>query len=331
MQQSPESLAESFRDQPVLVTGATGLIGQRLVAVLAAGGAQVHILSRRENALELWPGQSIVGHLGDLQDKRLLADICQQVRCIFHLASYAPADDDPAPEENPAHLQVTVQGTENLLEAAGQAGVKSFVFSSSTRAIDGRNSIYGRAKQAAEHLLMEASGVQMHASAVRLAPVYGFERKGSIAQMIQAVKLGRFPPIPDFGDRRSLVHCDDAIQALLLAAVKPEANGKIYTVTDTRTYSSREIYQLICQSLNKPIPSWNVPLWLLKLAARMGDLLQGLIGRPAPINTEKLLKLSSSAWFDGCDIQRELGYEPVYDLESWLASLNQGPLVGGSG
>ena len=161
----------------------------------------------------------------------------------------------------------------------------------------------------------------MHASAVRLAPVYGFERKGSIAQMIQAVRLGRFPPIPDFADKRSLVHYDDAIQALLLAAIKPAANGKVYTVTDTRTYSSQEIYRLICKSLDKPVRSWSVPFWLLKLAAGMGDLLQRVIGRPAPINTEKLLKLSSSAWFDGCDIQRELGYEPVYDLESWLASL----------
>ena len=321
MQQSPESLAESFRNQPVLVTGATGLIGQRLVAVLAAGGAGVHILSRRGNAVEIWPRQSITAYVGDLEDKALLVDICQQVQSIFHLASYAPADNDPAPEENPAHLRVTVQGTEKLLAAAGQAGVKSFVFSSSTRAIDGRDSTYGRAKQAAEHMVIQAAGAQMHASAVRLAPVYGFERKGSIAQMIQAVRLGRFPPLPDFGDRRSLVHYDDAVQALLLAAIKPAANGKIYTVTDTRTYSSREIYQLICRSLNKPVPSWNVPFWLLKLAAGMGDLLQRVIGRPAPINTEKLLKLSSSAWYDGCDIQRELGYEPAYDLESWLASL----------
>ena len=321
MQQSPESLAESFRDQAVLVTGATGLIGQRLVAVLAAGGGRVHILSRRENAVEIWPRQSITAYVGDLEDKALLVDICRQVQSIFHLASYAPADNDPAPEENPAHLRVTVQGTEKLLDAAGQAGVKSFVFSSSTRAIDGRDSTYGRAKQAAEHMVIQAAGARMHASAVRLAPVYGFERKGSIAQMIQAVRLGRFPPIPDFADKRSLVHYDDAIQALLLTAIKPAANGKVYTVTDTRTYSSREIYRLICRSLNKPVPSWSVPFWLLKLAAGMGDLLQRVIGRPAPINTEKLLKLSSSAWFDGCDIQRELGYEPVYDLESWLASL----------
>ncbi len=320
MQQNPESLVKSFSDQSVLVTGATGLIGQRLVNLLAAGGAKVHILSRQENAAELWQHESIEGHVGDLRDRAILVDICQQVQSIFHLASYAPADNDPAPEENPEHLQVTVQGTENLLIAAGQAGVKSFVFSSSTRAIDGRDSTYGRAKQAAEHLVMEAASAAMQCSAVRLAPVYGFAHKGSIAQMIQAVKLGRFPPIPDFGDRRSLVHYDDAIQALLLAAVKPEANGKIYTVTDMRTYSSRELYELICKALNKPVPSWHIPYWTLKLAALMGDLLQKLIGRPAPISSEKLLKLSSSAWFDGCDIQRELGYKPVYDLESWLGN-----------
>jgi UDP-glucose 4-epimerase len=323
MPQDLDSLARPFSGQSVLVTGATGLIGQRLVSVLAEGGAEVHILSRQENAAALWSHPSVIAHVGELQVSGLLVELCRQVQSIFHLASYAPADNDPAPEENPEHLQVTVQGTENLLAAASQAGVKSFVFSSSTRAIDGRDSTYGRAKQAAEHRVMEAAGAAMHGSVVRLAPVYGFAHKGSIAQMIQAVKLGRFPPIPDFGDRRSLVHYDDAIQALLLAAVKSEANGKIYTVTDTRTYSSREIYELICKALNKPIPSWQIPYWSLKLAAWMGDLLQKFIGKPAPISTEKLLKLSSSAWFDGCDIQRELGYKPVYDLESWLACLGR--------
>jgi len=318
MSQNPESLAAAFAAQSVLVTGATGLIGQRLVNVLAAAGADVHILSRQEKTGLLWPDYSIIDHVGALQDNVLLESICQEVQVIFHLASYAPAADDPAPEEHPQHQQVTVQGTENLLAAASRAGVKIMVFSSSTRAIDGSDNTYSRAKQAAEHLLMEAAGAEMHASAVRLAPVYGFAHKGSIAQMMQAIKRGRFPPIPDFGDRRSLLHYDDAVQALLLAAIKSEANGRIYTATDMRTYSSREIYELICQALNKPPPSWRIPLWVLKLAAVMGDLLQKLMGRPAPINTEKLHKLSLSACFDGCDIQRELGYEPVYDLETWL-------------
>ena len=241
MPQVLDSLAASFSGESVLVTGATGLIGQRLVQVLAEGGAEVHILSRRENAAALWSNLAVVGHVGDLRDADSLAVICGQVKSIFHLASYTPADNDPAPEDNPEHTRVTLEGTAQLLEAAGQAGVKSLVFSSSTQVIDARDSAYARAKQAAEHLVVQAAGAEMHASAVRFAPVYGFSQKGSIAQMIKAVKLGRFPPIPDFGDRRSLVHVDDALQALLLAATRPAANGKVYTVTDTRTYSSRGI------------------------------------------------------------------------------------------
>lgn len=304
-------------DRPVLVTGATGLIGQRLVSLLAEAGAEVHVLSRRETP-DLWPQYPITRHVGDLLDKALLEHICRQVHSIFHLASYAPDASDPAPEEHPQHLEVTLHGTEQLLAIARACGVKSLVFSSSTRVIDGSNNTYSRAKQAAEHLIMEAAGTNMHASVVRLAPVYGFANKGSIAQMTQAIKRGRFPPIPDFGDRRSLVHVDDAIQAMLLAGTKPQANGNIYTVTDMQTYSSREIYELISKALDRPTPSWRIPLWSLKLAGTMGDLLQKLTAKPAPISTEKLLKLSSSAWFDGCDIQRELGYEPVYDLETWL-------------
>ena len=57
---------------------------------------------------------------------------------------------------------------------------------------------------------------------------------------------------------------------------------------------------------------------LLNAAARIGDLIQRITGRPVPINSDRLRKLQGTALFDGDEIQRELGYEPIYTLEKML-------------
>ena len=316
------SLAGQLAGRSVLVTGATGPIGQRLVEILASGGARVAVLSRQAvTASPLWPGRDVTLLQGDLVCAPTLDGSCRGVDTVFHLASYSPGAGDTAPEDNPQHLAVTLDGTRNLLDEARRAGVKRFVFSSSSRAAAGASSLYSQAKQQAEHLVLEAGEGAMRVSILRFAPIYGFADRGNVALMARAVSSGRFPPIGDFGDRRSLLHVDDAIQAMLLVVGNPRAAGKTYLVTDLEEYSSHDIYRLIRQALGKPMPHWTMPLWLLRLLARFGDLLENILGRPAPLSTGKLDKLTTSAVFNACDIQRELGYQPQHTLETALPGI----------
>jgi len=310
-------LARDLSSAPVLVTGASGRVGIRLVEVLAAAGCSVRAMSRKQCA-SIAPGAESC--MADLTTGDGLATAVEGVGWVFHLASYAPAPTDRDPENNPLHQEVAIEGTGNLLNQATQAGVDALVLTSSTRVIDGSNSCYARAKRQAEALVNSASP-RIKTTVLRLSPVYGFAHQGSIAQMLAAIAAGRFPPLPDFGDRRSLVHVDDVVQALLLAALSPEAAGKTYTVTDLQNYSSRQIYELICEALGRTPPGWHVPAWLLWAGAGAGSLLENLTGRPMPLNRARLNSLARSACFDAQEIVEDLAFSPVHTLEEALPEI----------
>jgi len=317
MNQRLQSLTEGLRGRQVLVTGASGRIGRRLVDVLLAGGVEPRALYRNP------PAQGIAGLRvcrGDLLQPGSLDAALDGVELVFHLASHGPAQDDPRPEDHPLHRLVTVEGTRNLLAAASSAGVKRLVFASSTRVIDGSTSLYALSKKEAESLV-QAAGKSLETVILRLAPVYGFARQGGVARMIAAIDAGRFPSLPDFGERRSLVHVDDVIQALLLSALDEGMEGKTFTVTDLQSYSSRRMYEMICAALGRKPGRGTMPVWLLGVAARAGDLLELVSGRPMPMNRERLEKLRASAWFDGEPLARETGYLPQWDLEKALPDI----------
>jgi UDP-glucose 4-epimerase len=156
---------------------------------------------------------------------------------------------------------------------------------------------------------------------LRLPLVYGPGWKGNLAKMADAVARGRFPPLPRLENRRSLVHVEDVVQALLLAATNPVADGKIYLVTDGRAYSTRQIYEWMCEAAGRRVPAWAVPLRLLRLAAKTGDLIERLTRRSAPINSQRLEKLLGSAWFSSARIERELGFRAQHNLRESIMEM----------
>lgn len=164
-------------------------------------------------------------------------------------------------------------------------------------------------------------GHKMHVCVLRLPMVYGRDNQGNIPRMITAVDRGWFPPLPEAGNKRSMVHVDDAVQAMLLAATSPNAAGKVYIVTDGQTYSTRQIYEWICAALQRPVPRWTIPLSLLRFTARIGDWIGRLSERRFALDTDSLDKLLGSAWYSSEKISRELGYRPVHTLKDALPEM----------
>jgi nucleoside-diphosphate-sugar epimerase len=85
--------------------------------------------------------------------------------------------------------------------------------------------------------------------------------------MFSGIKKGWFPPLPEIGNKRSMIHVDDLVRALLLVADDDRANGEIYIATDCIPYSSREIYNSMCSVLGKSIPKWSVPKFLFDIVS----------------------------------------------------------------
>jgi nucleoside-diphosphate-sugar epimerase len=138
--------------------------------------------------------------------------------------------------------------------------------------------------------------------------VYGPGHKGHLPRMISAIGRGFFPPLPKYPGKRSLLHVEDAVEAAILAAKKPEAAGQIYIVAEPRAYSSREIYEIVLGAMGKSAPGWHVPRAVLASGALLGDVGERLTRRRLPFDSASLSKLSRPAAYSAAKIERELGF-----------------------
>jgi len=302
-----------------LVTGATGFIGRHLCRVLAGKDIELHVLGRRR------PDFEAEFHAWDMASA-LAVESLAGIDTVFHLAGKAHALAETKQDVS-EYFRINTEATEQLLRACNKQGVNRFVYFSSVKAagdIDGvmdesvsveATAPYGQSKRASEKLVL-GGGFVSHPVVIRLSMVYGNTDKGNLPKMIQAIEAGRFPPLPEFGNRRSMVHVDDVVQAVMLAAERPEAAGKTYIVTDGQAYSTRQMYVWICEALGKSVPLWHVPVGVLKVLAYGGDVIGKLRGKRFVFDSDALEKLTGSACYSPGKIQHELGFKPRHDLHA---------------
>jgi len=245
--------------QTVFVTGATGFVGQKLVGSLKAEGKKIKVLSRK-----LHPEYDTI--VCDLQSEEIPDDALDGINTVFHLAGFAH-DLREASEIEHLYRKVNIDATVRLAELAVLSGVKQFVFVSSVKAGgDPPEGVYGQTKREAELKILEIGRQSnMHVAIVRPSLVYGPGVKGNLALMQRGIRRGWFPPLPETGNRRSMIHVDDLVQAILLVSEDERANGEIFIATDGIPYSSRKIYESMCQSVGKIAPNWSVPKILFNL------------------------------------------------------------------
>lgn len=310
-----------------LITGASGFIGRVLCQQLRE--RRVKVRAGMRQMLE-GPWDEVVSY--DLASQKLPEDALAGVDTVFHLAGKAHALSETCQDEE-QYFQINAEGTSTLLQAAKDAGVRRFVFFSSVKAMgEGADDCqdesascrpetpYGKSKLAAEILVLEG-GYIPEPVVLRLSMVYGCSRKGNLPRMIEAVRKGHFPPLPEVGNQRSMVHVEDVVQAALLVAEKPAAVGQTYIVTDGRAYSTRQLYEWICKVLDKPVPVWTISPGLLKVLAKMGDGIGRMRGRRFLFDSGALDKLIGSACYSSEKIERELGFRPKLDFHSALPEI----------
>lgn len=310
----------------VLVTGASGFIGQGLCHDLGKRGVRIRALIQHE-CQGPWDEVVVADLTNNLPNKAL-----QGIDTVFHLAGKVHALSESLQDESEYHA-INTLGTQRLLEACQANGVKRFVFFSSVKTM-GEGSIdcldedantppetsYGQSKLEAERLVLNG-GYVPHPVVLRLSTVYGPGQKGNFIRMIQAIDKGHFPPLPRLENLRSMIHVDDVVRAAMLVAEKSEAAGATYILTDGQTYSTRQMYEWISEALGKSIPSWHVPVFALKLLALLGDRIGTLRGRRFMFDSDTMNKLVGSACYDSSLIQKELGFKPERHLHESLGEI----------
>lgn len=311
-----------------LVTGATGFLGPRLCERLRSEGERVVGMGRQRQD----------GPWDDFLEFDLVADAfgqsaLQGITTIFHLASKAHSVAETGADAA-SYRPVIVDGTRKLVEAARKKGIKRFIYVSSIKAMGEGNppelplaamdeswphtpqSPYGQAKAEAERIVMDAGFA--HAVVLRPVMIFGPGEKGNLPRLVQAIQRGRFPPLPENGNKRSMIHIDDVVEFALRAATYPIAAGKTYILSNPNPLSTRELYNMIREALGLEPWCWSIPFFLLRGAALSGTLLGSLLKRKMPLDRQTLGKLTGSAWYTAARAEGELDYTACHSVKEWL-------------
>jgi nucleoside-diphosphate-sugar epimerase len=224
----------------VLVTGAAGRVGSRLVPRLLRSVGEVRILVRdpaRASALIELGAEPVVG---DLTEAGVIEQAVKGVAGVVHLATVFR----PGPEIE----AVNVTATAALAGAALAAGVERFVYLSSNQVYGpgcGRPAVetdqpkpdrpYSQTKTVAERSLLAAGGLPVRI--LRPPVIYG-DGDPKLAELLRFA--GEWP----LHKRTQLVHHADVAQAVLLALRAPGVDGEIFNVGDDAPVTTYELMRL---------------------------------------------------------------------------------------
>ncbi len=171
---------------------------------------------------------------------------------------------------------------------------------------------YGRSKIEAEKLVVEwCETNNVTYTILRLPLVVASNPPGNLGAMVNGIKVNCYFNIGGGTVRKSMVLAQDVAKFILIAAQV----GGVYNLTDGYHPSFYELSNYISFQLGKRPPG-NLPICVAKLVAKVGDL----IGSRAPINTEKLLKITSDLTFDDSKARKAFGWNPSPVLEYFKVS-----------
>jgi nucleoside-diphosphate-sugar epimerase len=305
---------EVILSQSWLITGSSGFVGRALLTRLATFNQRpplLRLLERRPTE----PPTLFQSCAGDLGDPQSLRRACEGIDTVIHLAGIAHVGSAASAEARAINLD----GSLSLLRMAIDAGVRRFVFLSSTLSSD-QSIQYGRDKHAVEEALLAAAAAgSIEVVILRAVNIYGVGMRGNIAAMIRLISSGVLPRLPKLTNRLSLVGVDDVVSALLLAAtLDSPADPSVLmaklairvTLTDGCTYEINAIEKSIYDAVERSPSHWRLPVVLLFAASAMAELLEKLRIFRSGIGLRTYRNLTRDNLFDNHSAKAELGFEP---------------------
>jgi nucleoside-diphosphate-sugar epimerase/predicted dehydrogenase len=316
----------------VLVTGASGFLGTRLVQVLSQQETPVRAITRLLSRARELPGVEWVE--GDLtQENRLRSALCD-IETVYHCAALCGA-----PGSLQDYQRVNVEGTSRLLRLAAAAGVKNFIYLSSMSvyaapddprsALDesspldsraGERGSYTQSKLAAEQEVLEFARQHRWPRVIVLRPgtLYGPGAK---------LPTGRFQlPSPEarpivVGSSTvpaGLVYVDDVVEAMLAAAHSNVPSGSVYNLVEAPDCDQAELARTLTQVTGgrvRPVFAPYPVVWTAMLAV---DLLT--LARQRKLGTARYrLKRTLAPMRFACEAaRRDLGWRPRVPLATGL-------------
>jgi len=312
------------------VTGGTGFIGGRLIARLLERGDEVIALVRTPEKATTLAQMGATLLKGDVTDAAILEGGMKGVDVMFHVAGVYKVGI-PA-KERAAMFETNVTGTERVLDAAAAAGVPRIVYVSTVgvfgntggkivdetyeRAPGNWLSAYDESKflghKAAEDRASKGAPVVI----VQPGGVYGPGDHSELGSFIDRVRHGKLPVRTFPGLGFNLVHVDDVVQGILLAAEKGQV-GRSY-VLGGEISTVGHLIDEVARLSGRKAPKATLPPPVMKAFAPLGPVIGPLMGLPSNLREGIRAADGVTYWAGHERAMRELGYTPR-DLATGLA------------
>lgn len=330
----------------VLVTGAAGWLGSRLVEALTLGLADHDALKQPQSGLRirclLLPGQeatalkrlssSVEIVTGDIRNPADCERFCADARgaVLLHTAGMIH------PRRVREFFDINRDGTVSLIEAAVRAGVKRAVVVSSNspcgcnphpdHLFDELSPYrpymnYGRSKMEME-LAIQQRADKIETVIIRAPWFYGPNQPPRQTLFFQMIRDGKAPIVGTGDNLRSMAYVDNLCQGLLLAATTERAKGQTYWIADQRPYSMNEVVDTVERLLEREFghkcahKRMRLPGLASEVAYGVDFALQSL-----GLYHQKIHVLSEMNKTIACSVakaERDLGYRPTVALEEGM-------------
>lgn len=318
----------------ILITGATGHIGNVLVRELAARGYPVRALVLPNEDLSPLDNLPVEIAVGDITDYPSLLNAFDGITYVYHLAGIVSIGSG----KKDILYRVNVEGTRNVVRACLEKRVKRMVYTSSIHAFpelpfgealteskdfDEKKVLghYAKSKAIATKIVLDAARGGLDAVIVHPTGVIGpYDYKVS--------NMGQL--IIDFMNKRLLAYIDgsydfvdvrDVANGLILACEKGRP-GENYILSGEQI-TVKEILEYLEEATGLPGPKLKIPLWLAKLTAPLSELYYKILRQQPLYTSYSIYTLTSNSVTSSKKAKEELGYisrpikEAIIDAVEW--------------
>jgi dihydroflavonol-4-reductase len=311
----------------IFITGATGLVGSRLVFDLVMAGRKVRVLiregSNRSRIIRQFAGhetlleRNLEWVTGDINDVISLRDAMQGVKQVYHCAGLVTFQ----PGQSGRLMEVNADGTANVVNMALEVGAEQFCHVSSIAALgrnsdgehidesgswkaSGRNSAYAISKYAAEREVWRGMAEGLQAVIVNPGVILGPGNWktdssllfGQVGKGLQFYTRG----ITGFVDVRD-------VTAAMIGLMEKHISGERYVlVSENRPF--REVLDRIADGMKQKRPRFYAGPLLTGLAWRAERIKSMVTGRRSAITRETAQSASSQYFYNSAKIRKELDF-----------------------
>lgn len=276
----------------IIITGASGFVGQNLSAFLKTEQAEAQALSLRQ---------------ADWKRK-----LDKQATAIIHLAG--KAHDTENTSEESEYFKVNRDLTIEVFQEFLTSDIRDFFFFSSVKAaadtvegvltedVDAQAlTPYGKSKlEAEQYLLAQELPKDKRLFIIRPAMIHGPGNKGNLNLLYKVVEKGVPWPLAAYHNQRSFLGIDN-LNYMMHQMLTQEITSGIYNFADDQPVSTNDLIRVIATSVDKKPKLWKLPKGLINNMVKVGDVL------PLPLNSERLKKLTENYVVSNNKIKQALG------------------------